>query len=435
MTHTPRKLILLSGDFLCLHLALLVTLVIRYSLNELPGRWESHWLYFLPVFIIWLVALYTSGLYNLNLAGSGTTFYRSLLGAGLASTVLSVLYFYLNLRSTVAPRTNLLIFLLVFLIIFYVWRRIFHVLARLVLPSERLAIIGSPSSTSRLLEEIKHHHGSGYQATLIITDPEQLNSAKEQILATKISTLVIAEDFTSSAALNRLLADSWHYNIAIFDYASFYEHLTSQVPLELIGPTWFLKNVQTRQKKYFDWSKQLVDSFLASLLLILSSPLWLIVILIIKSFSPGRIFFTQLRLGRDGQPFTIIKFRTLSEEENPSERQPIKGGRFLRATRLDELPQLINILKGEMSFIGPRPEQLEIAAQREQEIPFYRMRLLVKPGLTGWDQISGNYHSSSLSDTVAKLQYDLFYLKQRSPLLDSIIALKTIATIFSRNGR
>jgi len=435
MTYTPRKLILLAGDFICLNLALLLTLIIRYPSGDLENQWQSHWPYFLPVFIIWLIILYISDLYNLNFAGNGSIFYRSLLSASLASTILSSLYFYLNLHSSIAPRTNLIIFLIVFLILFYFWRRSYYLLTQRFLPSERLAIIGSKNSVERLAEEIEKNQGSGYRAELKITDPEQLDFVQEMISLKKIESLVVVEDFISPSALSRFLADCWRYEIAVFDYASFYEYLTGKVPIETIGPTWFLKNVQTRQKRYYDWSKQIVDAGLAILLAIISSPLWLAVTLYIKLSTPGRVLFTQKRLGRDGQPFIIIKFRTMTENDDPSQRQLITGGDFLRATRLDELPQLINILKGEMSFIGPRPEQEEIAAQREQEIPFYRMRLLVKPGLTGWDQISGDYHSSSLPDTIAKLQHDLFYLKQRSIYLDCAIALKTIATIFSRNGR
>lgn len=112
-----------------------------------------------------------------------------------------------------------------------------------------------------------------------------------------------------------------------------------------------------------------------------------------------------------------------------------KFGSFLRKTRLDEIPQILNIIKGEMSFIGPRPERPEIVSDLEYQIPFYKTRLLIKPGITGWDQVSGKYHSPSLEDTLEKLQYDLFYLKHRSFYLDLIITLKTIATMLSREGR
>ena len=124
--------------------------------------------------------------------------------------------------------------------------------------------------------------------------------------------------------------------------------------------------------------------------------------------------------------------RTMTVE---GDKRVTKLGLFLRKTRLDEIPQVINIIKGEMSFIGPRPERPEIVSGFEHQIPFYKTRLLIKPGITGWDQVSGKYHSPSLEDTLEKLQYDLFYLKHRSFYLDLVITLKTIATMMSREGR
>jgi len=440
MLNQPRKLVLLAGDLACLHLALTATLLLRYAPEDWTARWQSHWPYFLPVFFIWLVILYINNLYNLNLAGGNGDFYRSLLNAVTASTIASVLYFYLNLRSAVAPRTNLAIFIVGFIIIFYLWRRLYRTLVSRVLSGERLAVIGSPEQSAQLLKEITANPGAGYRPELIVNQSDGLEEVSRQIVTRNIKTLVIAENFGPPVILNRLLSASWRYDIAIFDYAEFYERLTGKVPIEDIAASWFLKNVKTGQKKYFDWLKQVTDYLLAGIVLIVTLPFWLFIAAAIRLASPGPVFFRQERLGRDGRPFTIIKFRTMTADARSSieaaeKKELIRGGRFLRETRLDELPQLINILRGEMSFIGPRPEQPQIAAERERQIPFYRMRLLVKPGLTGWDQISGDYHSSSLEHTAEKLQYDLFYLKQRSLYLDAAIALKTLATIMSRNGR
>ena len=136
----------------------------------------------------------------------------------------------------------------------------------------------------------------------------------------------------------------------------------------------------------------------------------------------------------------MIKFRTMSEDgnnRNPTtlnDRRVTTFGSFLRKTRIDEIPQVINVLIGDMSFVGPRAERPEIVSLLEKEIPFYRERMLVKPGLTGWDQISGEYHSPSQEDTIKKLQYDLFYIKNRSIYLDLSIILKTVATVLSRSG-
>ncbi|MDP1709703.1 MAG: sugar transferase [Candidatus Komeilibacteria bacterium] len=155
------------------------------------------------------------------------------------------------------------------------------------------------------------------------------------------------------------------------------------------------------------------------------------------------VFFTQIRLGKNGRPFRAIKFRTMiknAEKNGPqwaikNDTRITRLGRLLRLTRLDEIPQLFNIIRGEMSFVGPRPERPEFVEDLEKIIPFYRERLLVKPGLTGWDQISGEYHSASREDSLKKLQYDLYYIKNRSLILDLAIILRTVKTVLSAGGR
>jgi lipopolysaccharide/colanic/teichoic acid biosynthesis glycosyltransferase len=163
--------------------------------------------------------------------------------------------------------------------------------------------------------------------------------------------------------------------------------------------------------------------------------------LAIKMESRGPAFFKQKRLGQREKEFMMIKFRTMREEGNnktmttDGDKRITRFGNILRKTRLDEIPQVINVLRGEMSFIGPRPERPEFVVELEKQIPFYKTRLLVKPGLSGWDQVSGEYHSPSAEDTLKKLQNDLFYIKNRSLYLDLIIILKTIAAVLGREGR
>ncbi|MCD4694325.1 sugar transferase [bacterium] len=204
---------------------------------------------------------------------------------------------------------------------------------------------------------------------------------------------------------------------------------------------WFLENLNEGGKNWFDKFKKLYDLLLSLIFLIISLPVWLIIIVFIKIDSKGGVFFTQSRTGLNNKNFTIIKFRTMKIDGNDlsltkkKDKRITRVGAFLRKTRLDELPQLINIIKGEMSFVGPRPERPEFVEKLEIEIPFYNERMLVKPGITGWDQISGEYHSPTTKDSLKKLQYDLFYIKNRSIYLDLSIVLKTIATVLSKTGR
>jgi lipopolysaccharide/colanic/teichoic acid biosynthesis glycosyltransferase len=201
-----------------------------------------------------------------------------------------------------------------------------------------------------------------------------------------------------------------------------------------------VRNINYKVKAVYALFKRWVDVALALALLALSLPFWPLIVLAIHCESPGPALFRQKRLGYLGKEFTIWKFRTMRAAEDhlvPTVvRDPrvTKLGNFLRKSRIDEIPQIINVLRGEMSFIGPRPERPELVIELERVIPHYRQRLLVKPGLSGWDQVSGEYHSPSVEDTHKKLQYDLYYIKNMSLFLDLSIFFKTIVTVFRQAG-
>jgi lipopolysaccharide/colanic/teichoic acid biosynthesis glycosyltransferase len=229
--------------------------------------------------------------------------------------------------------------------------------------------------------------------------------------------------------------------VNFINLSHFYEEILGKVPVDLINKTWFLENLTEGNKTHFDLVKRIFEFFLSAIILIVTLPFWLLISVLIKISSKGPVFFEQERIGQNDMKFKMIKFRTMRMDSNdfrPTEENDeriTKVGLFLRRTRIDELPQMINILRGEMSFIGPRPERPELVSELEHRIPFYNERMLVKPGLTGWDQVSNEYHSPSYEDTIEKLQYDLFYVKNRSFYLDVSIFLKTISTVLSRSGR
>jgi exopolysaccharide biosynthesis polyprenyl glycosylphosphotransferase len=441
MSSGLKKFILLSGDVVSLHLALFLTLVIRYPETLWPINWVNHWPKFLVVFIIWLLVLYINDLYNLNWRVLSRAFSGRVINATVISSLLSILYFYLQTSSRVTPKTNLVIFMAVFLVIFWLWRALYQAILHSLLTQENLALVGDNTKTAKLLTELENNPGAGYQTALIFKTPTELAALANNIQAKNIHTIVVCDDFGQGDQLSAALFNCLPYNINFFDYPDFYELLTGKIPVEAIGPDWFLDNLKEGQKNYFNSIKQLLDWVLAGLIFIISLPLWPLIALLIKLTSRGPVFFRQERVGKNEQVFKILKFRTMREENNDrsltlaGDHRITKFGSFLRQTRLDEIPQVINILRGEMSFIGPRPERPEIITELERQIPFYRTRLLIKPGLTGWDQVSGKYHSPSLEDSLEKLQYDLFYLKRRSISLDAAITLKTIATIMSRGGR
>jgi len=436
-----KKLILLLGDGSLIGLALILTLRWRYPLVSFPVHWSEHWPHFLIIGLIWLIVFYINGLYNLNLRFTSRRFFRAAASALIINILIAIFYFYLNPKTAITPKTTLAIFSVIFTLTFSLWRLLYQSLESKVLPKENLAVIGNNAAAELIQKELANNPGAGYKLNLVCRSLDELEKVTALIKHADLRALVIADDFGQSERLRATLFTCLKYRVSFFNYPDFYELLTGKVPVEAIGQDWFLENLQAGRKNYFVFLKRVIDLIGASLIFIISLPLWLIIALGVKFSSSGPIFFRQLRMGQNEKTFSIIKFRTMREKNNDrsitliGDERITPWGVFLRQTRLDEIPQVINILRGEMSFIGPRPERPEIITELEKQIPFYKTRLLIKPGLTGWDQISGHYHSPTPADSLEKLQSDLFYLKQRSLFLDLTIALKTIAIMLSRKGR
>jgi exopolysaccharide biosynthesis polyprenyl glycosylphosphotransferase len=273
---------------------------------------------------------------------------------------------------------------------------------------------------------------------VVHTRPDFLRMAFEQA---SVMTVVMADHVALSIEARRVLFDQVERGVRFERLQNFYEMYMRRVPLGVISEAWFLENIDLRGKNFYLVIKRCIDLLLALISLPVILPLLPFLAVAIKLESKGPILFSQVRLGQRNKPFTIYKFRTMRTEQNDhaptgiSDSRITRFGSFMRKTRLDELPQVFNILQGSMSFVGPRPERPELAKDLAVVIPFYKQRHLVKPGITGWDQVSGEYHSPSAEDTYKKLQYDLYYVKNLSIFLDLSIFFKTIMTVFSRQGR
>jgi lipopolysaccharide/colanic/teichoic acid biosynthesis glycosyltransferase len=234
-----------------------------------------------------------------------------------------------------------------------------------------------------------------------------------------------------------------HRNISFFNLPSMYEELHHRVPPSIIGETWLLENITTRSPHYaYDMLKRLIDVVGAVMLIVPVLLVFPLVMLAIKLEDRGPIFYKAERVGQFNKIIHILKFRTMTGLDKSSEAlktqlMVTRVGSFLRKTRIDELPQLLNVLKGDLSFIGPRPEIPSLVEVYAKEIPYYKLRHLTKPGLSGWAQIN-NYDvprgGVDIPRTINKLSFDLYYLKHRSLLLDIEIALKTINTLLMRTG-
>ncbi|MBU4217083.1 sugar transferase [Candidatus Parcubacteria bacterium] len=440
MPHKIKKTILLFGDIFVLYFSLYSTLLIRYQEN-ISNEWDGHVWFFSTIFILWIIIFYISNLYNLNITINTQNFTLRALRAVGISALMSILYFYLNANVSISPKTNLAIFTIIFSIIFILWRRLYNLLLSSYLPKNNIGFLGYNEQVKELIKIIKERPQLGFAVSFVIKKEEIDNiDIKKIIQESHISTVILASNIDSSPNLRHQLFSSLTLKINIINLPKFYEHITGKIPIEAISQMWFLENLSEGSKKWFDTVKRIYDIMFSSTIIAVSFPFWFIIALIIKKGSLGPVFFVQERTGKNNKNFSVIKFRTMTVNNNNysptigNDKRITRFGNFLRKTRLDELPQLINILLGDMSLVGPRPERPEYIAELKKEIPFYEERMLVKPGLTGSDQISGEYHSPSKEDTLKKLQYDLYYIKNRSIYLDLSIILKTIATVFSKGG-
>ena len=445
MNNRLKKIFFLLGDVFVLHLSLAITLFIRYRLIEgIPGispYWRDHWFYFLGVFFIFILIFYINNLYSLRRMASATLFISQTINSVIVASLLSVIYFYAYPRIDIAPKTNLIIFTLLSLLFFLIWRRFAYWLIIFNGWKNKLAIIGYGSKIEELLTELQKKPGLGYKSAIIFKDISDLATLEATIQKENIKMIILSPENTLDKSYQNTLLKLLSHRVTFSSYQDFYEQVFAKVPIETLEQDWFLYNLKEANKNYFDLIKNIIDKVLALFFFLFSLPLYPVIALLIKLNSRGPVFFKQQRLGKNGKLFQLYKFRSMRIENNHGEMtqdndQRITNiGQFLRKTRFDELPQLLNILKGQMSFIGPRPERPELAQELSQQLPFYAIRLLIKPGLTGWDQVSGEYHSPSPEDTLKKLQNDLYYLKHRSLYLDLSIIFKTITIVLGRGGR
>jgi exopolysaccharide biosynthesis polyprenyl glycosylphosphotransferase len=452
MNNNLKKFLLIFGDLGIMYVSLLVTLMIRYDWKPSGYDWGMHFGPFSTIFIFWLIIFYISDLYNLHAAVNNSRFGKMIARSFAAASLVSVLFFYLSPSTEITPKVNLAIFIGVFALLFVFWRRLYNWSLASYLPKNTIAIIGRNRLVEELLTELKNKPHLGFNISFIMdeksTDREiagtpifsNIKELPTLIEKRKVNNIMLASA-PDSEILRGLLFECLPLKISFISLISFYETITGKVPIEAISKMWFLENLNEGNKSGFDTIKRVADLILALFILLVTLVFWPIVAILIKLESRGPVLFKQTRTGANGENFEILKFRTMKIENN--DQSPItdgdtritKLGLFLRKTRLDEIPQVLNIIKGDMSFVGPRPERPELITELEKQVPFYRERMLVKPGVTGMDQVAGEYHSPSYEDTMKKLQYDLYYVKNRSIYLDVAILLKTVRTVMSQGGK
>ena len=450
-----RKVLLtLTGDALLLYSALWAGLALRYAAAERSALFVLHLTPFTIIFVLWLAMLGAFGLYELRLMKNSRLFLLRLLQVMAFNITLAIVILYI-FSFAVEPRRNLFIIALFAAVFIFAWRYLLNFIIPRA-PATRVAFLGITRETVALIDWLLLHPQLGYKPVALVSNgepiPPSLPALPHFSLAerhfphivrdTKTELAVISPEMKENKTVVKALFAAIPQGISTADFPSFHEMLTGKIPLSLIAEAWFLENLIGIRKRGYEAAKRGVDLTLSALLGVAGLLLHPFIALAIVLESPGPVFFRQERVGRNGRVFTLFKYRSTHRTVAPAgagwtkdeEEVYTRVGLLLRRIYIDELPQIINIMKGEMSFVGPRPERPEYVAQLKQKIPFYEMRLLAPPGITGWAQIHME-NDASVEDSPEKMQYDLYYVKNRSLLLDLLIILRTFFTIMRREGR
>ncbi|MEK7649495.1 MAG: sugar transferase [Patescibacteria group bacterium] len=442
---TYRTILLAIGDVAVFWASLVITLFLRYGADRFNGNFAIHILPFGVVFAVWILVFYIIGLYEVRIIGKPEQLFKYLTYATLSGGIIAIALFYFVPAFTITPRINLILDIIITFALMLGWRSLFAFAGRST-DKIRVLLVGSSPDIDELARTIEDYPHLGYiiKARCPEVTPHILNLVSEH----QVDIVVASKENQTNDTLLQALYEAIHRGIRFVDVSVFYEMILGRIPVSLISKVWFLENIAEAEKLFFEISKRAVDILFALILVIPTTILMPFVAVAIRLNSQGPIFIRQKRIGRMGKSFTLLKYRTMlalspdgsaetrgAEWSQEGDKRITGIGKILRSTRIDELPQVWNILRGDLSFIGPRPERPEFVENLRKDIPYYDMRHLVRPGLSGWAQINPPYYYASHDDTILKLQYDLYYIKNRDLGLDLSIALKTLMVMLSRQGR
>lgn len=381
---------------------------------------------------------------------------RLLQALGLAWVALALIFY--AMPTVMIGRGVSLISLPLALLLMVGWRLGIHWVLGHPELGERILIVGSGDFAVEIARETLGRPDAGFRVVgFVDSDPalvgKSLINPKVIGLTSELASLVRSEnidrivvaigDRRGQFPTQELLRLSLSGDVSIEESASFYERLTGRVLLDMIRPSWLIFSSRGRRARINELVRTIMHRAVALFGAILSLPIVILTAILIKIESRGPVLYKQERMGKNGRVFTLMKFRSMrtdAEKDGPvwaqtADDRMTRVGRIIRKIRVDEIPQFWNILRGEMSFVGPRPERPHFIAQLAQEIEYYEQRHLIAPGLTGWAQIKYPY-GASVEDARQKLQYDLYYIKNQSISLDATIMFETVKTILlGRGGR
>jgi len=448
---SKRKILLLFGDLVIIFVSLNFAYAVRLGMGFDIGEFNKNIFLWIFLSVIYVFSFYVFDLYNIRMS-----IFRSrsffLFSGSLSLVFLVVMGCFYIFPFHIGRGIFILSFGFTAVMVF-IWRSVYSSLSNLAFEKRRVLLIGSGYEEQMIQSLIKNN--PDYEITGVISDDLPKNNPGFAHLGTlvdmedvvhkyKVDDIVTILEPTSKDELIHGLVGCKMEGISIYDLPTFYENLMGKLPVLHMKEKWFFYSTGFDRlgDKLYKRVKRIIDILVSFSVLVVSIPFSFLIVLFIKLDSKGPVFYIQRRLGEKQKSYRLIKFRTMVENAEKQEPQwasenddrITRVGKILRKTRLDELPQLINILKGEMSIIGPRPEREYFVKKLEKEVPFYSLRFSVKPGLSGWAQVNYRY-GASVEDAVEKLMYDLYYIKNMSLYLDSRILLRTIRISLFGMGR
>lgn len=420
-------------DLALLYAGLLLTLRVRYGANVNSEITSAHLTAFSMVFVFWLIVFFSHGLFEISALRRYASLFFNLLSAMVVNLLIAITFFYLQPNLILTPRRFLIIDLAITFVLLLLW----HLLIKYFLKNklvEGLYLFSFNNELAELEREISSYSYLGFKVL------GHLNSETlSQVKFGPSDGIVLPENLQGSPDTLARFYQLRTLGVSFYNHKDFYEELLRRVYLSQINEIWFLENIDYREKRIYNLIKRLIDLVLGVFGFLVFVATLPILALLIKLTSQGPIFFVQERVGRHGKVFKVYKYRSMSYGTatntwtSVNDPRITQFGKFLRVTRLDELPQFINLILSNMSLVGPRPEQPHLVLELKRTVPFYDERHLVKPGLTGWAQL--NIYAGNLEESKLKLQYDLYYIKNRSLLFDLEIIIKTVYYIFTWKGR
>src|SRR3989338_4357767 len=440
-----EAVILFFGDIFFFSFSLWIALYIRFATLPSVDIFIKHLIPFSILFAVWFLVYFIAGLYEKHTLILKSKLPNVIWSAQLINSTFAIIFFYALPIFGITPKTLLFVYLFVSFICVLLWR-----LYGLSLVSrghrESALLIGSGLEMKELLEEVNDNprYGLSFVSSVDLSEIDGIDIQNEIITPIYSNNIKIIAVHFSHQEITPLLPHLYNLifsKVRFIDSHRIYEDIFDRIPLSLVTYSWFLENISVSPKFTYDFLKRMMDIALSIILGIISLVFYPFVYVAIKLDDGGSIFIRQERVGKDCKNIILYKFRSMSRNEvdlnSNKENQVTFIGNILRKSRIDELPQLWNVFRGDISLIGPRPELPSGVAIYDKEIPYYNIRHLIKPGLSGWAQIHQEnhpHHGPEVTLTREKLTYDIYYIKNRSFWLYIKIALKTIKSVLSRQG-